>query len=141
MKLLDDRRSLRACSAPRRIIVLASFVAATGCRTNAPVYNVNDAPIAASTANPTLDDVAKAIQRAGASLGWEMRRTQPGHVVGTLHLRSHVAVVDVSYGTRAYSIRYVDSRGLHYDGQTIHPNYNGWIKRLNDAIRAQLLTL
>jgi hypothetical protein len=102
---------------------------------------VNDAPIAASTANPTLDDVAKAVQRAGATLGWEMKRAEPGHLVGTLHLRSHVAVVDVNFSTTTYSIRYKDSRGLHYDGESIHPNYNGWVRRLDESIRAQLLAL
>ena len=56
-------------------------------------------------------------------------------------MRSHVAVVDVTYTTKAYSIRYKDSTNLGYDGEGIHPNYNGWIDRLDAAIRAELLKL
>ena len=108
-----------------------------GCR-SAPVYNVSSAPITASKANPTLSDVEKAITRAGVSLGWQMRSTKPGHVLGTLLLRTHRAVIDINYDTASYSITYKDSTDLNYDGTNIHSNYNGWIQRLDSAIRAQL---
>jgi hypothetical protein len=108
-----------------------------GCR-SAPVYNVSNVPITASKANPTLDDVAEAITRAGASLGWQMQPTKPGHVLGTLVLRTHKAVVNINYDATSYSITYKDSTDLNYDGTNIHSNYNGWIQRLDSAIRAQL---
>jgi len=106
-----------------------------------PVYNVSDAPVVASTPNPSLDDVGKAIQRAGASLGWQMRQTKPGHILGTLIVRTHTAVVDVNYSGKSYSIQYKDSTDLKYDGQNIHPQYNTWIQNLDSRIRAQLSTL
>ena len=123
------------------MIALALLLAVTGCRTPAPVYNVNDIPIAASKANPALDDVATAIQRAGTSLGWRMDRVQPGLMYGTLRVRSHVAIVSVIFNTTHYTIRYRDSTGLSYDGESIHPNYNSWVKRLDEAIRTQLSAL
>lgn len=102
---------------------------------------MTDAPVSASKTRPSIEEIGVAIRRAGASLGWHMAPTEPGHVVGTLHKRSHVAVVDVLYTTKTYSIRYKDSTDLGYDGQGIHPNYNGWVQRLDDAIRAELLSL
>jgi len=120
------------------VIVSALILVAAGCRGAVPVYNVADAPVAASKPNPSLDDVDKAIQRAGATLGWQMKQTKPGHMLGTLNLRKHVAVVDVNYSAKSYSIKYKDSTELDYDGQNIHPNYNGWIQNLDKAIKAQL---
>jgi hypothetical protein len=76
--------------------------------------------------------------RAGVSLGWQMRPTNPGHIVGTLILRTHTAVVDINYDTAKYSVTYKDSKDLEYDGTNIHSNYNGWIQRLDNAIRSQL---
>ena len=123
------------------IVVSAVVLIAAGCRTATPVYNVMDAPIVASQANPSLDEVGKAIQRAGAALGWQMKPTKPGHIAGTLILRKHVAVVDVNYSAKSYSINYKDSTELNYDGSNIHPNYNGWIQNLDKGIRAQLSAL
>jgi hypothetical protein len=112
-----------------------------GCRASVPVYNVTDAPVAASKPNPTLEDVGKAILRAGGTLGWQMKETKPGQILGTLYLRTHMAVVDVNYTTKSYSIMYKDSTDLNYDGTNIHANYNGWIQNLDKAIRAQLSNL
>ena len=123
------------------VIVSALILVAAGCRGAVPVYNVTEAPVAASKPNPSLDDVGKAIQRAGATLGWQMKQTKPGHMLGTLNLRKHVAVVDVNYSAQSYSVNYKDSTELDYDGQNIHPNYNGWIQNLDKAIKAQLSNL
>ena len=112
-----------------------------GCRGNVPVFNVTDAPLSASKPNPGLDEVGKAIQRAGVALGWQMKETRPGHILGTLSLRKHVAVVDVTYSVRTYSIKYKDSTELGYDGGSIHQNYNGWVQNLDKGIRAQLSAL
>jgi len=114
---------------------------AVGCRGSVPVYNVTNTPVAASKPNPSLDEVGKAIQRAGVQLGWEMKEMKPGYIVGTLNIRKHLAVVDVNYSTRSYSITYKDSTELQYDGKSIHQNYNGWVQNLDKGIRAQLSAL
>lgn len=119
------------------VIVSALILVAAGCGTQ-PVYNVKDASVVASKADPSLDEVGRAIQRAGAALGWQMKITKPGLILGTLHLRTHVAVVDVNYSVNSYSIVYKDSTNLNYDGTNIHRNYNGWIQNLDKGIRAQL---
>jgi hypothetical protein len=123
------------------VVASVLLLLAAGCRGSVPVYNVTDAPVAASKQNPSLDDIGKAIQRAGLTLGWQMKETRPGQILGTLNLRKHVAVVDVIYSVKSYSIKYKDSTELDYDGGNIHPNYNGWIQNLDKGIRAQLSTL
>ena len=123
------------------IVVSAVLLLAVGCRGPVPIYNVTSAPVAASKPNPSLDDVGKAILRAGATLGWQMKETKPGQMLGTLNLRKHVAVVDVKYSVKSYNITYKDSTELNYDGQNIHPNYNSWIEILDKAIKAQLSNL
>lgn len=116
---------------------LALTVFAVGCTTK-PVYNVPNTPVTTSKPNANLDDVGKAIVRAGAALGWKMQVTNPGHILGTLNLRTHEAVVDVNYSQTSYSINYKDSKNLNYDGTNIHKNYNGWIQNLDKGIQSQL---
>jgi hypothetical protein len=64
-------------------------------------------------------------------------------VQGTLNLRSHTAVVTIPFSTKSYSILYKESTNLKYDAekQTIHGNYNGWVQRLDNEIRARISTL
>ena len=119
------------------IVVAAVLLAACGT-TGQPVYNVTDSAVVTNKPNPTPDDVRQAIIRAGTQLGWQMRADRAGHVLGTLSLRTHVAVVDIDYDRKAYSIKYKDSTNLEYTGSTIHRNYNGWVQNLDRAIKAQL---
>jgi len=116
------------------------FVVLGACRST-PVYNVQDAAIATGATNANMRDVEKAIVRAGTSLGWSMKPAGSGSMIGTLNLRKHVAVVDIRYNTKTYSILYKDSQNLDYNGSSIHSNYNGWIQNLNRAIQAQFATL
>ncbi len=118
------------------IAMITLTLALIGCRT-APVYNVTEAPVDVSS-SATATDVKKAIMVAGAGLGWQMKEVEPGHIVGSLFLRKHSAVVDIPYSTSSYSIVYKDSTELKYDGTNIHSNYNGWIQNLDRAIKASL---
>jgi hypothetical protein len=122
--------------------LLAAFAAAALAACVQPIYNVKSAPVDAPGGKPpTMAEVEKAIVRAGSALGWRMQPVKEGHVVGTLHLRSHTAVVDITYDTKTYNITYKDSMELNYDGTNIHKNYNGWIQNLDKGIRTQLLNL
>jgi hypothetical protein len=116
-------------------------MALIGC-TSQPIYNVKGAPIETVGGRPpSMADVEKAIVRAGAALGWKMQPVRPGAMVGTLNLRSHTAIVDVTYDTKSFNITYKDSVELNYDGTNIHRNYNGWIQNLEKGIKAQLVNL
>ena len=122
------------------VAVLVAMLGLVGCAQ--PIYNVKPTPVA-TTANKavTTDDVTKAIVRAGAALGWQMDPDRPGHILGTLVLRTHVAVVDIDYDEKTYSITYKESTNLDYDGTNIHKNYNGWIQNLDNGIKVQLSNL
>jgi hypothetical protein len=68
-----------------------------------------------------------------------MRASAPGVVNGTIHLRTHTAVIDVEYSTKSYNIVYRSSENLDARDGQIHKNYNGWIENLDNAIRRELL--
>jgi hypothetical protein len=121
------------------ITLTAALVFLAGCRA-APIYNVEKAPIQISSKHSSKD-ITKAIQRAGVALGWQMKAKKPGHIVGTLYLRTFVAVVDIRYSPKSYSITYKKSSGLDYDGTNIHKNYNGWVQNLDRRIQGQLSAL
>lgn len=125
----------------RSSLVLAGIVIAMlgGCR-SAGIYNVSAAPVVANKA-VSMDDMQKAIVRAGVGLGWQMKPVSPGLIVGTLNLRTHMAMVDVNYDTKTYNISYKDSSNLDYTGDSIHKNYNSWVQNLDKGIRAQLSNL
>lgn len=119
--------------------VLVSALLLVGCKT-APILNVQDAPVNVATGQKaTMASVESAIIRAGGSLGWVMKIEKPGLIVGTLSLRTHVAVVEIPFSATNYSIIYRSSVNLEQQGGNIHSNYNGWITNLNQAIQRQLL--
>jgi hypothetical protein len=121
-------------------LVAAAATALIGCTIH-PIYNVKGAPIEDLGATPyTMDDIEKAIRRAGALLGWRMQAVRPGLIVATIQWgRGHIAVVDVTYDTKTYDITYKDSTNLDYNGTEIHRNYNYRVQELDKGIRAQLL--
>jgi hypothetical protein len=123
-------------------LVMAAFLFLTGFGAGAPIFNVISAPI---PPNPlaTMENIEKAILRAGLTLGWQMVPRGPGKVEGVLNLRKHQAVVDVLYDTTSFNIMYRTSTNLDYveANRTIHSNYNGWIKNLEKGIRANVTVL
>ncbi|MDX1808673.1 MAG: hypothetical protein R3331_03975 [Sulfurospirillaceae bacterium] len=125
-----------------KLVLMISVLAFvfTGCRTST-LQNVNDSTfVPTNVKQVNLDNVARAIIRAGATLGWNMKREKEGEIIGTLYLRDHMAQVRIPYTTNKYSILYNDSTNLKYDAaqNIIHSNYNGWIQNLNKAIQIQL---
>jgi hypothetical protein len=119
----------------RIVILLIAGLALGACRA-APLYNVSSATMS-TPPTATVEQVAGAIKRAGVGLGWQMIDKGPGEIEGRLKLRSHLAVVSVTFDNKNFSIFYKDSNNLDYDGTRIHKNYNGWIQNLENAILAQ----
>ena len=123
-------------------LVLVVMGLLAGC--TSAIYNINNATVAGLNGGTlTMPEIKKAIMTAGAGLGWQVKEESPGHLVGTLHLRTHTAVVDIPYSTETYNITYKSSSNLLYDPEdgTIHSNYNGWIENLDKAIKTQLAAL
>lgn len=122
------------------VLTVFAVLLASGCR-SAPVYNVHDANMVTGSDSPALDEVDQAIKKAGIKLGWDMKTVDPGHIVGTLRIRAHMAVVDIRFNKETFSITYKDSNNLEYNGREIHSNYNGWVQNLEQAIRNELLSV
>ena len=121
----------------RAVAALLVVAALAGCRTSEG-YNVQEAALSSPPAAEMME-VENAIKRAGGGLGWQIKRAdpdEPGHLIGRLPIRSHVAVVDIKHNTETFSITYKDSTNLDYDPKKgeIHSNYNGWIQNLRKAI-------
>ena len=115
-------------------VCLAASLASWGAQ---PIQNVNDAPIVGT--NPVqLAQVKSAIMNAGTSLGWQMAELRPGLIEGTLNLRKHTAVVDISYSATKYSIVYKSSINLDEKDGQIHRNYNGWVQNLSKRIGTEV---
>jgi hypothetical protein len=136
--------TIRAMMKPLVLCFCLVSIGLTGCRGGGQIYNVKNAPVITATGKEaTLDQVTKAIVEAGTGLGWTMTVVKRGQIIGTLHLRSHTAVVDIPYTTKTYSILYKDSTNLQYDPekQTIHKNYQSWIENLHNAIKRRLVGL
>ena len=120
-----------------RIIILSILleVFLRACNTSHPLTNLNDHSIEYLVdEGETLEDVKLSILRAGQSLGWEMTPLKPGLIRGKLNLRAHTAVVKIPYSMESYSIIYVDSINLDYDGQNIHRSYPRWVNNLKVRI-------
>ena len=120
-----------------QIILVLMLVVSVGCRMGT-IYNVEGAAIAPGSGKRlTQDEVTTVIVNAGAKYGWAMSVAKPGHIIGTLSLRSHKAVVDITYTTTSYNITYKNSENLKYNPSTnsIHANYSTWIKRLQVSIQ------
>lgn len=125
-----------------RALLVVLLFASVSCARRVPVENISNASYPnGSISSARMRDVREAIVTAGTEHGWIMQPKNPGHIVGTLNIRAHQAIVDIYYNESNYSILYHSSEGLHYDGSNIHHNYNTWITNLNNRIRARLASL
>jgi hypothetical protein len=122
-------------------IVALALALVVGCRAGGQVYEVKDAPIqTAGGKELTLEQVQKAIVDAGIKQTWIMTPVKPGEMLGEYNVQSHQIHVLIPYTTKSYSILYKDSSNLRYDPvkRTIHVNYQRWIERLDNEIKARL---
>ena len=124
--------------AVKAFLVLSVLIAAVGCRST-PVYNVTNQSIGTAGGKAkSLQEVKTAIVEAGKARGWSMKDIEPGHLDAELHVRGHVAVVDIKYSTTSYSISYKRTEGVEYDGTKIYGRYNTWIENLQQEIDKRL---
>jgi hypothetical protein len=121
---------------PARIAVaLLLLIGAVACTRTAPIYNVSSDTF--STPSAPLAERATQIKRAGVGLNFAMEEVGPGKIKATYNARGHQAVIMVSFNQSTFSLQYVSSVDLDYDGSNIHKNYNSWVQNLERAIKAQ----
>jgi hypothetical protein len=122
----------------RYSLILLATLGIIACH-KAPVLNIESSQITSVKAN--MNRVENAIMRAATSLNWKPRKIQNGLIEATLLIRTHKAVVEIPYSTKAYSIRHKTSENLKFDGKTIHSYYNSWVQNLDNAIQRELLSV
>ncbi|MHB1950011.1 MAG: hypothetical protein ACYCQK_00900 [Acidiferrobacteraceae bacterium] len=109
-----------------------------GCASLEPrVYEVRAAPLPLSRAPASLDEVAGAILRAGASLGWKMQRVGRHRISGMFNVYHAQAAIDVRFTRHSYTIRYRTSHHLHAVDGHIETRYNIWVRSLSRQIEMQ----
>jgi hypothetical protein len=136
---LSLRRFAALPVGPLLAYVVLSTLFLPACTRTAALYN----PPRVSFAPEEKTAVERAIVAGIAKRGWIPTREGPGVMLGTLHLRTHTAVVRIEYTEDSYQLTYLRSDNLNYareknGSEVIHRNYNAWVQNLVKDIDAQL---
>lgn len=99
------------------------------------VYDVINTPILKKL---TLKNIEENIFSMGQQQGWLMKKQENGFILAKKIVRHHIATIRIMYTQNNYSITYVTSEKLHYQGYHIHQNYNIWVKELEKGINFSL---
>ncbi|MDR2744879.1 MAG: hypothetical protein LBB66_06785 [Desulfovibrio sp.] len=129
----------------KRILFLSFILVCTmavliGCQKTVPVANPTGL-MPATAASVKKAKIAEAIIQAGQITGWVITPDGEGKMTGTLRIRTHTAVVSITYDAMSYHIDYKDSVNLKYKDGKIHPYYNGWVRNLDKNISLKLTDL
>lgn len=127
-------RTLRSAAILASVLLLLFTV---GCRGGRTILNMTNVPVLTQKANPTLEEVGKAIIRAGVNTNWRLIELKPGQLTGTRSMGNHSAMIDVTYTTTNYNITFKEST-LGNPETGVHRVYNQWIQELDTQIRSQL---
>lgn len=83
----------------------------------------------------TMEQREALIRRAAsAEAGWSIQPVRQGVLRGTNGWNTHQMTVDITFDIRSFTISYVDSVNLNYDGTRIHTAYNEKVRALETAI-------
>ncbi|GGJ39243.1 hypothetical protein [Neoroseomonas lacus] len=83
----------------------------------------------------TMEQREALIRRAAsAEAGWSIQPVRQGVLRATNSWNTHQMTVDITFDIRSFTISYVDSVDLDYDGTRIHTAYNGKVRALETAI-------
>lgn len=121
------------------LLLLALIVFSASCSRLKPIYDYKDAPIPDGL---TMEQISKAIKLGGVTRGWLIKNLKEGVMEGQLNLREHEAVILIEFDTSKYSVQYLSSKNLMYEGgdkPRIHRNYNSWIQNLREDITRELI--
>lgn len=104
----------------------------------------------------SAQDVQTAIRRAATMRRWKLAPAGPGHMTATYKDDDEIAVVDIEYDARHFTINYRDSSNLYFrtvsalpyvdpkgniappGTKLIHKEYVEWVDDLRNTIRLAL---
>lgn len=91
----------------------------------------------------TLERIQRAMIAGCAQRGWQCKAVKPGEIRAVLHVRQHMAEALIAFNTESFSISYVNSTELRYNGvkKTIHRKYNLWVVNLITDINAAIAAI
>lgn len=136
--------------------VMMAVAGQAQARSSVPIVDYEDQMIVRADGKKlTEEEVRKAIIRAGTKRKWSLSNPGGNNVIRALyHIRSHDALVDITYTAERFSVKYHDSENLNYakvdtpqlvhgqiinPGQRIiHPYYNDWVRQLVEEIQQAL---
>jgi len=112
------------------VVLFLSFI---GCGGPRKVVHIKE-PIRAGA---TYDDVRKTILKAVKRRGWSAKEIGPRKIEAQYNRgNKYMARVNIFYNKNTYSIQYLDSMNLKYDGEKIHKTYNSLVIGLKKEINA-----
>lgn len=113
------------------LVAVGGGIGLGACRQQ-PIYEASNGQF---QGRGSLAEREALIRRAAASQGgWSVQSMRPGLLRATNTWRSHQMTVDIAFDVRTFTIRYVNSVNLDYDGARIHQNYNSRVQALERAI-------
>ncbi|MDN4502124.1 hypothetical protein QX776_06905 [Alteromonadaceae bacterium BrNp21-10] len=121
------------------LLILIPVVVLSACKTTQPIYNINNHPIVSNI--ESNEQIKNAIIDAVLYKTWTLKQEKDNVLTFELFIRSHHAVIDITYTKDSYSIEYVDSTNLKAKGNRIHRNYNNWIRYLSLEIDSRIRQL
>ncbi len=132
------------------VVLLGIAGLAEAKRTEFLVNLENNTILTSSGKALSIEAVAQAIRAAGASQAYPW--TASGGDSGVLQLTTlvrnkHTVVVNVTFDSKTYGIRYASSSNMNYKNKAgigkeiIHPFYNDWVALLKQGIDAELQKL
>lgn len=127
--MIDRRSTLR--SVVPVVVAIGAGVGLGACRAQ-PIYESANGQF---QGRGSLAEREALIRRAAASQGgWSVQAMRPGLLRATNTWRSHQMTVDIAFDVRTFTIRYVNSVNLDYNGAQIHSAYNDRVQALERAI-------
>ena len=115
------------------LILLVSLVFFSGC--GKAIYSVKKEVVPTKI---TVKQMKSAIISAANERGWTVKNVSDGVIHTTYYRGKYMAKLEVTYSASTYSINYLKSKNLKYDGQKIHGTYNKWVKNLENTIDRKL---
>lgn len=90
----------------------------------------------------TLEQVEVAIKKSLVGRDWRITDKEKGVIKATLKVRKHMVKIRIVYSKSELTIYYADSANMGYkekgDRRLIHRKYNGWVRNLENDIKAYL---
>jgi hypothetical protein len=93
----------------------------------------------------TAEEIKRAFTVGGARRGWTFTDAGPDKMILKLDVRTHTLMMELTYETGKYSLKYKESINLDYKDEagkrTIHRSYVNWNTNLMNDARSELMRL